>query len=91
MANQKFGGFKAQIDYYTMALLGKYYGDKINLDMIWKNQTINSETMLIIEELVYKVWKHFQKPTISGVNIGQWCKKNECWGLLQQRFENKLI
>lgn len=91
VANQKFGGFKAQIDYYTVALLGKYYKDEINLDMIWENQMINSETMLIIEELVYKVWEHFQNPTIPGVNIGQWCKKSDCWDLLQYRFENKLI
>jgi hypothetical protein len=91
VANQKFGGFKAQIDYYTVALLGKYYKDEINLDTIWEKQTINPETMLIIENLVYKVWEHFQNPTIPGVNIGQWCKKNDCWDLLQHRFENKLI
>ena len=91
VANQKFGGFKAQIDYYTVALLGKYYKDKIDLNWIWEHQTITPETILILEELVYKVWKHFQNPTISGVNIGQWCKKAECWELLQSRFENNLI
>lgn len=91
VANQKFGGFKAQIDYYTVALLGKYYKNEINLDMIWEKQTINPETVLIIEDLVYKVWEHFQNPTIPGVNIGQWCKKKDCWDLLQHRYENKLI
>lgn len=88
VANQKFGGFKAQIDYYTVALLGTYYQDKINLDSTWENQTIDPEIVLLIEELVYKVWRHFQKPTTTGVNIGQWCKKAECWELLKKRFEN---
>lgn len=91
VADQKFGGFKAQIDYYTVALLGKYYKDKIDLNWIWEHQTITPETILLLEELVYKVWRHFQNPTISGVNIGQWCKKAECWELLQSRFEKKLV
>lgn len=88
VANQKFGGFKAQIDYYTVALLGTYYREKINLDNMWQTQSIEPEVALITEELVYKVWTHFQKPTTPGVNIGQWCKKSECWELLKKRFEN---
>ena len=91
VANQKFGGFKAQIDYYTVALLGKYYKDDIDLNKVWEDQTVDSDIVLVIEELVYKVWNHFQKPTVEGVNIGQWCKKAECWELLQERFENKTI
>ena len=88
VANQKFGGFKAQIDYYTVALLGTYYKDQINLDTIWEIQAIEPNVTLLIEELVYKVWRHFQDPTTPGVNIGQWCKKAECWELLKKRFEN---
>lgn len=91
VANQKFGGFKAQINYYTIALLGKYYKEKIDLDLLWEKQTIEPETSLVIEELVYKVWGHFQNPTVPGVNIGQWCKKTDCWELLKLRFENKSI
>ena len=88
VANQKFGGFKAQIDYYTVALLGTYYKDQIDLDIIWEIQAIEPNVTLLIEELVYKVWRHFQDPTTPGVNIGQWCKKAECWELLKKRFEN---
>ena len=88
VANQKFGGFKAQIDYYTVALLGTYYKDQIDLDIIWEIQAIEPNVTLLIEELVYKVWRHFQNPTTPGVNIGQWCKKAECWELLKKRFEN---
>jgi hypothetical protein len=88
IANQRFGGFKAQQDYYTVALLGKYYADKIDFDYIWDHQAITPDLELIIEDLVYKVWNHFQRPTITGVNIGQWCKKDDCWELLQKRFEN---
>lgn len=85
--NLKFGGFKAQQDYYTVALIGKYYPDLINPQEIWNNQDINAETAKIIETLAYFVWEHFQNPSVPGVNIGQWCKKEDCWELLQKRFE----
>ena len=55
---------------------------------IWNHQDITAELNLIIEDVIYKVWNHFMKPTVEGVNIGQWCKKDECWELLQKRFEN---
>ena len=87
--NLKFGGFKAQQDYYTVALFGKYYSDLFDPLEIWNRQSINAETAKTIEELAYFVWNHFQNPTVPGVNIGQWCKKEECWELLQARYENK--
>ena len=87
--NLKFGGFKAQQDYYTVALIGKYHSGLINPQEIWNNQTINAETARVIEELAYFVWEHFQNPTVPGVNIGQWCKKEDCWELLQSRYEAK--
>lgn len=88
--NLKFGGFKAQQDYYTVALIGKYHSDLINPQEIWNKQTINAETKILIEKLALFVWYHFQNPTVSGVNIGQWCKKEECWDLLQKRYEAKI-
>lgn len=87
--NLKFGGFKAQQNYYTVALIGKYYSELINPQEIWNNQDINAETAKTIETLAYFVWEHFQNPTVPGVNIGQWCKKEDCWELLQKRFEAK--
>lgn len=87
--NLKFGGFKAQQDYYTVALFGKYYSDLFDPLEIWNRQSINAETAKTIEELAYFVWNHFQNSTVPGVNIGQWCKKEECWELLQARYENE--
>ncbi len=87
--NLKFGGFKAQQNYYTVALIGKYHSHLIDPKEIWSRQDINAETAKVIESLAYQVWEHFQNPTVPGVNVGQWCKKEDCWELLQQRFEAK--
>lgn len=88
VAGLNFGGYKAQIDYYVMALLGKYYADQYDPGAIWKAQTISPEMAEIIEELALKVYNHFQNPKVPGINITQWCKKEDCWELLQTRFEN---
>ena len=80
----KFGGFKAQQDYYTVALFGKYYSDLFDPLEIWNRQSINAETAKTIEELAYFVWNHFQNPTVPGVNIGQWCKKENAGNCYKQ-------
>ncbi len=89
VAGLNFGGYKAQINYYTVALLGKYYSKLWDADYIWKHQMITPELASAIEDLALKVWSHFQKPMIKGVNVTQWCKKEDCWELLQSRIKNK--
>lgn len=91
VADLNFGGYKAQINYYVVALLGRYYSDRISSDDIWEKQTISPEIAALIEELAFKVCNHFKKPSVPGVNIGQWCKKEECWELLRSRFENDML
>lgn len=85
--DMKFGGFKAQQDYYTVALIGKYFADKVDLLQIWNNQCLSDDLIVLIPGIANFVWDHFQNPTVQGVNTGQWCKKEECWNLLQKRFE----
>lgn len=84
---KKFGGFKAQQDYYTVALLGRYYSKWVNFQQIWEKQKLPANLIMLISELADFVWEHFQAPTVHGVNTGQWCKKEDCWILLRERFE----
>jgi hypothetical protein len=87
IAEHKFGGFKAQQNYYTVALIGKYFSEKVDVDYIWSTQSISPILAQIIEKVMYEVWNHFMNPTTPGINIGQWCKKEDCWELLQLRFK----
>lgn len=86
IAGMKFGGFKAQQVYYTVALIGQFYPELLDVQAMWRDQSISPELASLVEEVAYKVWNHFQNPSLPGVNIGQWCKKEECWELLKQRF-----
>lgn len=92
--SQNFGGYKAQINYYTIALLAEFYSDKIDLDYIWRHQGISAETAQLLEDICYKVWNHFMNPNTNnakGINVTQWCKKEDCWTLLKERFSNDSI
>jgi hypothetical protein len=91
VAKQNFGGYKAQINYYVIALLAEFHSDMVDDNEIWKNQTISAELSILLDDLIMKVWNHFMNPEIVGVNITQWCKKEDCWKLLKNRYKNNLI
>lgn len=91
VAKQNFGGYKAQINYYVIALLAEFHSDEVNDLDIWKRQGISPELSIRLEELILKVWNHFMNPEVIGINITQWCKKEDCWKLLKTRYKNKLI
>lgn len=91
VAKQNFGGYKAQINYYTIALLAEFYADMVDDNEIWKKQNISAELSILLDELIMKVWNHFMNPEVVGINITQWCKKEDCWKLLKNRYKNNLI
>lgn len=91
---QNFGGYKAQINYYSIALLSEFHCNQVSLDYIWEYQNISPEVSNILENICYKVWNHFMNPNTSnakGVNVTQWCKKEDCWTLLKERYLNDSI
>lgn len=87
VANLKFGGYKAQVNYYTIAALSEFYSNEVDESEIWRNQEISVELSDRIEKLAYKVWNHFMNPEVQGINVTQWCKKEDCWNLLKKRLE----
>lgn len=91
VAKQNFGGYKAQINYYVIALLAEFHSNEVDDLDIWERQSISPELSIRIEKLILKVWNHFMNPEVVGINITQWCKKEDCWKLLKTRYKNKLI
>ncbi len=89
--NLKFGGYKAQVNYYTIAILSEFHEKSVDDNKIWINQSISSELSLLIEEIAFKVWNHFMNPEVKGINISQWCKKEDCWNLLKNRYKSNLL
>jgi hypothetical protein len=82
---KNLGGYKANMVAYTVSWLSYKTNKKLNLDHIWENQTINEELYKTIDEMIDLVWQHINNPSKSGMNIGEWCKKQECWLTLKDK------
>ncbi len=75
---QNFGGYKANIVTYTIAWLSNHTSQRINLDLIWKNQDISPALREAIRRVSIAVRNVIVSPP-NGKNITEWCKRKECW------------
>jgi hypothetical protein len=76
-----FGGYKANIVTYTIAILSRLTEKRIDLEKVWKNQDISSTLEEAIVSISGIVHQHITNPP-GGKNITEWCKKEECWNSL---------
>ncbi|MDM1555844.1 MULTISPECIES: AIPR family protein [Chryseobacterium] len=86
VAKKNLGGYKANMVSYILSWLSFKSNKKLNLDKIWENQGINETLNSIIEQMIGIVWDHLNNPLKVGMNIGEWCKKPECWLMLKDKF-----
>ena len=82
--SQKYGGYKANIVTYTIALLSKHTNQCVDLERIWKEQGLSPALEGDIITLSQIVQAHITSPP-GGKNITEWCKKEECWESLLER------
>ncbi len=86
VAKRNLGGYKANMDSYILSWLSYKSNKKLNLDKIWENQGISEGLNNLIEQMIDSVWNHINNPSKAGMNIGEWCKKPECWLTLKDKF-----
>ena len=86
VAKRNLGGYKANMVSYILAWLSYKSNKKLNLDTIWENQIISESINNLVEKMIDIVWKHINNPSKQGMNIGEWCKKQECWLTLKDKF-----
>lgn len=94
---QQYGGYRANIVTYTLALIYHKTAQRIDLDRIWKDQSISPVLMDTITRVSEAVHSHITNPP-GGRNITEWCKKEQCWKdllaldiKLPDELENELI
>ena len=75
---QNFGGYRANIVSYTIALISHATSQRINLDRIWREQALTDSLELAIAELSHEVHRIIISPP-SARNITEWCKSELCW------------
>lgn len=75
---QQYGGYRANIVTYTLAFLSFKTAQRIDLERIWKEQSLTQALENAIIEISGFVHQLIVNPP-GGANIGEWCKKEACW------------
>jgi hypothetical protein len=80
---EKFGGYRANIVTYTLAYLSFTDEKQIDLNWIWRQQSIPQNLEQTIEIVSRKVHEAIANPP-DGRNVTEWCKKEACWQAIQK-------
>jgi len=76
------GGYRANIVTYTVAKLFhdiRKAGGEADLESIWNTQDAGTEVAGRLEQLAPRVQAALLSPPNGVRNIGEWCKREECW------------
>jgi hypothetical protein len=75
---QDYGGYRANIVTYTLALIFNRTARRIDLKKIWAEQDISPALADLIASVSRLVHASITNPP-SGRNVTEWCKKEACW------------
>lgn len=78
LIRSKFSGGQANISAYTVAIIGERLGDRVDMDVIWRQQDISAglaRQIMSWAELVQQIME-----TGRGARLfTEWAKQSECW------------
>ena len=87
---QNFGGYRANIVTYTVALLCNATDQRLDLERIWREQAIGETLERVIGELSHGVHAIITNPP-NGRNVTEWCKSQGCWDAVRTRTSTAAI
>ena len=79
---ENFGGYRANIVTYTLALLSNSTSQRLDLERIWREQTLTENLQEVIAELSRDVHGIITNPPTAR-NITEWCKTEKCWEVVR--------
>ena len=83
-------GYKANIVAYSVAYLGLSTDHSLDLDRVYMTQGLPDPLGSLIKDLVGRVDKLIVDGAADGQvrNIGEWCKKPECWEYIKRGIDD---
>ncbi len=75
---QEYGGYRANIVTYTLALIAHATSQRLSLTEIWKTQEVPASLEKLILEVSRRVQAVIAAPP-GGRNVTEWCKSDACW------------
>jgi hypothetical protein len=87
---QEFGGYRANIVTYTIALLAHATSQRINLERVWREQALTPAMRETIAEASHEVHRIITNPP-SARNITEWCKIEKCWDAVRNDASREAV
>ena len=82
VSKQNYGGYRANIVTYSLGWISFLSYQRIDLNKIWKQQSLSNTLSDVIRTISNSVHLHITNPP-DGRNITEWCKKETCWNRLK--------
>jgi hypothetical protein len=79
VAQQNYGGYKANIVTYTIAKLVHATQARVDLERIWRDQDLTPAMAEEITRLSEAVQKIITNPPGGRTHVGEWTKRQDCW------------
>lgn len=74
----KLKGYKANVVYYTVAMLHHLYGKEIDLIKVWEEQSLSDKWEEVVRIIASKTL-FFLRESAGERNVTQWAKQEACW------------
>lgn len=71
-------GYRANVIYYTVAMLNHLYGEEINLMEVWQDQALSNKWEGIVGIIANNTLNYLRE-SAGDQNVTQWAKKEDCW------------
>ncbi|KAB2332231.1 AIPR family protein [Cytobacillus depressus] len=71
-------GYRANVIYYTVAMLSHLYYEEINLMEIWQQQALSEKWEDIVRTIANNALNYLRE-SAGDQNVTQWAKKEDCW------------
>jgi hypothetical protein len=76
--NMNLKGYRANVIYYTVAMLNHLYRKEIDLMEIWQQQALSNKWEDIVKVIASNALNYLRE-SAGDQNVTQWAKKEDCW------------
>lgn len=80
-----YQGYRANVVAYSMARLSHDCRRNLDVEAIWKSQTVPESLLNALKLIVPGVRDVIVNPPSSQKNVTEWCKKDDCWTAVLKR------
>lgn len=79
----KFKASQSNITAYLVSMLADRYGDKFDLERIWRTQAVSPQLTELMSQWAPKIDEALRH-TAAGRQVSEWAKKEGCWLQVRQ-------